>query len=118
MKDLKINYKFLILATLILVAGVMLRPLSILCDWHPNILTFFAGMGSFTFVYFFLVGFSSKDHSWLKITALAVGLIVFNFLIYRKCMDETFIIGSAGILSGLLLASISLLPRIKKWFCS
>jgi hypothetical protein len=118
MRSYKVNIKFLALGFFFLILGILLRLYYLNFNMKYESLEFWAGAASFSFVFFFFVGFSEKDHVWWKLVILAVLLILFNFLINHQEMDMSFLCRSSGVLFGMSLVSISFIRIIKKWLVS
>ncbi len=118
MRSYKVNFKFLVLGFFFLILGILLRLYYLNFNMKYESLEFWAGAASFSFVFFFFVGFSEKDHVWWKLVIMAVLLILFNFLINHREMDMSFLCRSSGVLVGLVLASISFIGAVKKWLTS
>ena len=115
---MQVNIKFLALGVFFFILGILLRSYFLNFNMNLGSLEFWAGIASFSFAFFLFAGFSENDHVWWKMTILALSLILFNFILNHKVMDASFLNRSLGILAGMVLASVSFLPAVKKWLTS
>jgi uncharacterized membrane protein len=112
----KVNLKFLIAAILLFIVGLLLRPILLGAGMDNDYFAFFPGLVIIPAIYFFMASLSPQKHNHKQAVYLTLGVIVIKLFLEAGNYNTAFYAGSLGIVMGLMIIEITLIPKIKNWF--